>query len=145
MIMSCGLSVCLLGGYGAEAREASARANETERRAADAETKVQLIIDQLTDDERRVNQIPRDIDAANHDIRQARTQVPLAPPPGPLTKLGSLHSFHLPFLLRGWLSSRVVNVLDSSAEGPGFKLQVTCRLTAKDRDQLRNPMLGNRV
>jgi len=83
MIMSCGLSVCLLGGYGAEAREASARANETERRAADAESKVQLIVDQLTDDERRVNQIPRDIDAANHDIRQARTQVPLALPPVP--------------------------------------------------------------
>jgi len=80
MIMSCGLSVCLLGGYGAEA---SARANETERRAADAETKVQVVVDQLTDDERRVNQIPRDIDAANHDIRQARAQVPLAPPPGP--------------------------------------------------------------
>jgi len=47
MIMSCGLSVCLLGGYGTEAREASARANETERRAADAETKVQVVVDQL--------------------------------------------------------------------------------------------------
>ena len=99
----------------------------------------------------------------------------------------------------GWLGSRVVNVLDSGAEGPGFKSQsrrcrvtncrqtvythrasvhqaaesvaallrvarvtaglaessgsltagfmthVTRRLTAKDRDQLRNPTLGNRV
>jgi len=69
----------------------------------------------------------------------------------------------------------VVSVLDSGAEEPGFKLQprrcrvtvlgklftsivplftkkrnwfvthVTCRLTAKNRDQLRNPTLGNRV
>jgi len=28
---------------------------------------------------------------------------------------------------------------------PGFMTHVTCRLTAKNRDQLRNPMLGNRV
>ena len=27
----------------------------------------------------------------------------------------------------------------------GFMTQVTCRLTTKDRDQLRNPTLGNRV
>ena len=27
----------------------------------------------------------------------------------------------------------------------GFMIHVTCRLTAKNRDQLRNPMLGNRV
>jgi len=99
----------------------------------------------------------------------------------------------------GWLGSRVVSVLDSGAERPGFKSQprrcrvtslrltvhahcasihqaaklvaallrvarvtvglaesngsrtagfmthVTCRLTAKNRDQLRNPTLGNRV
>jgi len=91
----------------------------------------------------------------------------------------------------GWLGSRVVSVLDSGAEGPGFKSQsrlcrvtvlclcspsskigssplkgyegncghsgtywqpiaglithVTCRLTAKNRDQLRKPTLGNRV
>jgi len=64
---------------------------------------------------------------------------------------------------------RVVSVLDSGAEGPGFKFaaatlsgnslgqtvhthrvsgfmtHVTCELTAKNRDQLRNPTLGNRV
>ena len=87
----------------------------------------------------------------------------------------------------GWLGSRVVSVLDSGAEGPGFKSQprhyrvtvlgqkihthrasvhqaaklvaalsrvarVTAglaesngRLTAKNRDQLRKPTLGNRV
>jgi len=27
----------------------------------------------------------------------------------------------------------------------GFMTQVTCRLTAKNRDQLQNPTLGNRV
>jgi len=27
----------------------------------------------------------------------------------------------------------------------GFMIHVTCRLTAKNRDQLRNPTLGNRV
>jgi len=98
----------------------------------------------------------------------------------------------------GWLSSRVVSMLDSGTEGPVFKSQpqhcrvtvlgklftpivplftkqqndssplkacegncgsggkqwqsttgfmthVTCRLTAKNRDQLRNPTLGNRL
>jgi len=34
------------------------------------------------------------------------------------------------FLRRGWLGSRVVNVLDSGAEGPGFKSQSRrCRVT----------------
>ena len=28
---------------------------------------------------------------------------------------------------------------------PGFMTYITCRLTAKNRDQLRNPTLGNRV
>ena len=28
---------------------------------------------------------------------------------------------------------------------PGFMTHVTCRLTANNRDQLRNPTLGNRV
>jgi len=27
----------------------------------------------------------------------------------------------------------------------GFMTHITCRLTAKNRDQLRNPTLGNRV
>ena len=93
----------------------------------------------------------------------------------------------------GWLGSRVVSVLNSGAEGPGFKSQpgnslrqavhthrafvyqaaklvaallrvarvtaglaerlstaglmthATCRLAAQNRDQLRNPALGNRV
>ena len=32
--------------------------------------------------------------------------------------------------IRGWLGSRVVSVLDSGAEGPGFKLQPRrCRVT----------------
>ena len=39
-----------------------------------------------------------------------------------------------------WLGSRVVSVLDSAA---GFMTHITCRLTAKHRDQLRNPT--NRV
>ena len=102
-----------------------------------------------------------------------------------------------PFNILGWLGSRVVSVLDSVTEGPGFKsqlqrcravsgkpftpivlcspsskisssplkgcegncrpggkywqptagfmTQVICRLTAKNRDQLRNPMLGYQV
>ena len=103
------------------------------------------------------------------------------------------------YCIVGWLGSRVVRVLDSGAEGPGFESQsrrcrvtvldklftpivplftkqqnwyssplkgcggncrpggkqwqpttgfmthVTCRLTAKNLDQLRNPMLGNPV
>ena len=33
-------------------------------------------------------------------------------------------------MLGGWLGSRVVSVLDSGAEGPGFKLQLRrCRVT----------------
>jgi len=100
------------------------------------------------------------------------------------------------WLPAGWLGSRVVSVLDSGAEGPGFKSQsgnslrqtvhnhcasvhqaaklvaallrvagvtaglvesnrlpptagfmthITCRLTAKNRDQLRKPTLCNRL
>ena len=33
------------------------------------------------------------------------------------------HRITLTYLLTGWLSSRVVSVLDSGAEGPGFKSQ----------------------
>lgn len=34
-----------------------------------------MIVGELDEDERRVNQIPRDIDDANKDIRDARTKV----------------------------------------------------------------------
>ena len=38
--------------------------------------------------------------------------------------------FYLLYLLLGWLGSRVVGVLDSGAEGPGFKSQSPrCRVT----------------
>jgi len=40
-----------------------------------AETRVQVIVDQLPEDQRRVDQIPRDIDAARQDVRDAHTQV----------------------------------------------------------------------
>ena len=41
---------------------------------------------------------------------------------------------------------RVVGVTAGLAESNGSLLShVTCRVTAKNRDQLRNPMLGNRV
>ena len=45
---------------------------------------------------------------------------------------------------------RVAGVTAGLAESngslpPGFLTHVTCRLTAKKRDQLRNPTLGNRV
>jgi len=45
---------------------------------------------------------------------------------------------------------RVVRVTAGLAESngslpPSLMTHVTCRLTAKNRDQLQNPMLGNRV
>ena len=42
---------------------------------------------------------------------------------------------------------RVVGVTAGLAESKtvGFMIHVTCRLTAKNRDQLRNPTLGSRV
>jgi len=43
-----------------------------------------------------------------------------------------IHHLHINFRLArpGWLGSRVVSVLDSGAEGPGFKLQSRrCRVT----------------
>ena len=46
---------------------------------------------------------------------------------------------------------RVARVTDCGPGGKewqptaGFMTHVTCRLTAKNRDQLRNPTLGNRV
>ena len=39
------------------------------------ETRVQVIVDELPEDQRRVNQIPRDIDEARKDVREAHTQV----------------------------------------------------------------------
>ena len=64
-----------------------------------------------------------------------------------------------PVQLLGWLGSRAEWLACSTQGcggkcGPGGKLwqpnagfmtHVTCRLTAKNRDQLRNPALGNRV
>ena len=50
--------------------------------------------------------------------------------------------------LTGWLGSRVVSILDSGAEGPGFKSQPQrCRVTVLGRlfTPIRNPMLGNLV
>jgi len=47
---------------------------------------------------------------------------------GPLTRVVYIHLYLN--LLRGWLGSRVVSVLDSGAEGPGFKSQSRrCRVT----------------
>ena len=40
---------------------------------------------------------------------------------------------------------RVAGVTAGLAESNGSLPPVTCRLTAKNRDQLRNPTLGNRV
>jgi len=34
---------------------------------------------------------------------------------------------------------------ESNGSLPAGLTHITCRLTAKNRDQLRNPMLGNRV
>lgn len=68
--------VCVrAGGYGSEAREASSRAAEAQTRAEAAESRVQVIVDQLPDDQTRVNQIPRDIDDARKDMRDAHSQV----------------------------------------------------------------------
>jgi len=80
--------------------------------------------------------------------------------------LGKVSTYPRLYFTFGWLGSRVVSVLDSGAEGPGFKIvvttlsgnslrqtvntagfmtHVTCRLTAKNRDQLRNPTISSRV
>jgi len=40
---------------------------------------------------------------------------------------------------------RVAGVTAGLAESNGFMTHVTCRLTAKNRDQLQNPTLGYRV
>jgi len=40
----------------------------------------------------------------------------------------------LQYLMMGWLGSRVVSVLDSGAEGPGFKSQQRrCRVTVQGK------------
>jgi len=44
--------------------------------------------------------------------------------------LDNRHAFYGHYHYHGWFGSRVVNVLDSGAEGPGFKLQSRrCRVT----------------
>jgi len=40
---------------------------------------------------------------------------------------------------------RVVGVTAGLVESVGFMTHITCRLTAKNRDQLQNPTLGDRV
>jgi len=62
-------------GFSEDAVNASARATEAQERAVAAETRVQVIVDELPEDQRRVNQIPRDIDEARKDVREAHTQV----------------------------------------------------------------------
>jgi len=50
----------------------------------------------------------------------------------------------VPALLR--VAKATVGLAESSGSPTaGFMTHVTCRLTAKNRDQLRNPTLGNRV
>jgi len=70
-----GLDLLPARGYGEEALEASAKATEAQQRAEAAETRVQVIVDELPEDQRRVNQIPLDIQAANRDVRDAHSQV----------------------------------------------------------------------
>ena len=38
-----------------------------------------------------------------------------------------------------------MNIFNGKSIAQGFMTHVTCRLTAKNRDQLRNPALGSRV
>jgi laminin alpha 3/5 len=70
-----GLDMLPEDGYGNEAREASSVATGAQEKAGGAERKVQVIVDQLPEDQRKVNQIPRDIEAARKDIRDASHEV----------------------------------------------------------------------
>ena len=58
--------------------QASAQATKAQQQAEAAETKVQQIVDELPEAERRVSQIPRDIEAARKDVRDAHSQVVFA-------------------------------------------------------------------
>jgi len=76
--MRLSAELCLMiftDGFGDEAREASRIATDAQQKAVAAETTVQVIVDQLPEDQRKVNQIPRDIDAAKRDIRDAQSEV----------------------------------------------------------------------
>ena len=41
--------------------------------------------------------------------------------------------------------NHIIKSTSDSQPTAGFMTHVTCRLTAKNQDQLRNPMLGNRL
>jgi len=67
-----------------------------------------------------------------------------------VTVLGKLFTRIVPPFTKQRYILRVGRVTAGLAESngsftAGFMTQVTCRLTAKNRDQLRNPTLGSRV
>ena len=66
------------GGYGEEARAAAQKAMEAQTKAEDAERRVQNIVDKLPEDQRKVRQIPIDIEMANQNIKEAQGQVGVA-------------------------------------------------------------------
>jgi laminin alpha 3/5 len=76
-LSSIGLSLDMLPdrGYGEEARAAVDLAMDAQKRAEEAETKVEMIVDKLPEDQRKVEQIPIDIDTANRNIKDAQIQV----------------------------------------------------------------------
>jgi len=52
-------------------------------------------------------------------------------------------TFHSLLFVKGWLGSRVVSVLDSGAEGPGFKSQSRrCRVTVLGSELDSSPLKG---
>ena len=52
-------------------------------------------------------------------------------------------TFHSLLFVKGWLGSRVVSVLDSGAEGPGFKSQSRrCRVTVLGSELGSSPLKG---
>jgi len=73
LVLDCFLS-CPPDGHSQEAQDAADKAIRAHRKAENAQIRIQDIMDRLPEDKRKVEEIPRDIDDANRDIRKAQTQ-----------------------------------------------------------------------
>ena len=69
-----GLDMLPDGGYGDRAQEAAMKAMDAQQRAEDAANKIEGILDKLPEDQRKINEIPKDIADANRDMQRAQNQ-----------------------------------------------------------------------
>ncbi len=69
-----GLGMLPEGGYGPRAQAAAMKAMDAQQRALEAALVLDHILKNLPEDQRRIDEIPKDIADANRDIARAQSQ-----------------------------------------------------------------------